>query len=268
MNKVQALSEQTLESGLWHYRFPKNGSFHFHMPSESEGNLYLYYEDSENLQCFFDFDENSQWNVIILNQNTKNLKLEEVFRLKAFSQVQLHIGDFSQAETTRCLEAKLEGDYAHFVSNAAVLAQAPSKWTLHAKHQNPYTEAHLNTHAIILASGQLDLDVIGDIPEAMHASKTHQNSRIMNFADEIAASVHPQLLIENNDVEASHAATVGRPDKEHIYYLQSRGLDEETALSLMVLGYLMPFLKAIDNEELRDDLKKELEGQIFNEEFI
>lgn len=264
MNKVQALKEQTLENGSWHYSFPKEGVFHFKMPEASQGRLYLYYENSEKLECFFEAEENSHWDIIILNQNNIPLELEEVFILKDFSQLKVHMGDFSQAKTRRHLEAKLQGDYADFATNAAVLAHAASDWTLHAHHQNPHTYAHLNTHAIILESGSFDLDVIGDIPKAMHGSKTHQNSRIMNFSDEIAASVHPQLLIENNDVEASHAATVGRPDKEHVYYLQSRGLDEKTALSLMVLGYLMPFLVAIEDETLREDLKKELEGQIFD----
>lgn len=263
MNKVFV----ELESGHTHYQMPRKAQVHFQAPKASRGYLYLYYENSEEIDCVIDFEEGSQWDVVVLNQNIYSLKLREDFNLHAHALVRVHFGEFSKETVEHVSNAYLLGEYAHFISNAAVLARHQDHWRLHAHHQSPYTYADLNTHGIVLKGGYLSLDVIGDIPENMQGSKTHQTSRIMNFSEDIAAAVHPQLLIENNDVEASHAATIGRPDKEQLYYLQSRGLDEEMALSLLVLGYLMPFLTAIEDESLQEKLRKQLEGQIFHEKF-
>ena len=48
----------------------------------------------------------------------------------------------------------------------------------------------------------------------------------------------PILLIDENDVIAGHAASIGQVDPEDMYYLMSRGLDQHTAERLVVRGFL------------------------------
>ena len=47
----------------------------------------------------------------------------------------------------------------------------------------------------------------------------------------------PNLEIENNDVQCSHASTVGPIDEEQRFYLESRGVPPEIAERLVVLGF-------------------------------
>ena len=60
------------------------------------------------------------------------------------------------------------------------------------------------------------------------------------------------MLIDENDVEASHAATVGQMDEMQLYYMQSRGLSEMESMALLMSGYLMPIARAINDEKLKD----------------
>ena len=71
-----------------------------------------------------------------------------------------------------------------------------------------------------------------------------------------------ELLIDENDVQASHAMSMGRVDDDQLYYLMSRGLTMQQCTSLISTGYLMPIADVIDQEELRNTLRKELEGKI------
>ena len=62
------------------------------------------------------------------------------------------------------------------------------------------------------------------------------------------------MCIDENDVEASHAAVVGKINEEHIFYLCSRGLGEEEAKRLITLGYLNPIIAYFDDQRIKEDI--------------
>ena len=76
------------------------------------------------------------------------------------------------------------------------------------------------------------------------------------------AVILPKLLIDENDVQASHATSVGRIDENQLIYLQSRGLTEGQVLNLISTGYLMPIASFIENEQLQNQLKEEIESKV------
>ena len=84
----------------------------------------------------------------------------------------------------------------------------------------------------------------------------------MNLGQQTKGIVFPKLLIDENDVEASHAASVGQANEEHIFYLQSRGLTYIEALRLMIMGYLAPVISEIEDKEIQEELMKEIEAKV------
>ena len=85
-----------------------------------------------------------------------------------------------------------------------------------------------------------------------------QNNKIILFDKESKGDIEPLLLIDNNDLNASHAAAVGKVDDNQIFYLCSRGISESNAKKMIALGYLTPVLEYIKDE----DVKKEVEQEI------
>ena len=65
------------------------------------------------------------------------------------------------------------------------------------------------------------------------------------MSDRHSSEVVPILYIDENDVKASHAMTLGQPDADQLYYLQTRGLNLEQALGLMSIGYFLPVIEQI-----------------------
>ena len=123
----------------------------------------------------------------------------------------------------------------------------------------------VNCNAIVLDNARLKLEIIGSISKGNSGSETHQMSRIMNLGDNVHGMVYPMLLIDENDVAASHAASVGQPDEEQVYYLQSRGLTRLDALKLIITGYLMPIVDAIDDEVIKETLVQEIMEKVNNQ---
>ena len=65
------------------------------------------------------------------------------------------------------------------------------------------------------------------------------------------------------DVKASHGASVGKIDEDHLYYLMSRGLSKHDAMHLVTYGYFLPVLEFISVESLKErfsDVLKEKVG--------
>ena len=79
------------------------------------------------------------------------------------------------------------------------------------------------------------------------------------MAEKQRSHVTPLLLIDENDVQASHATTLGQPDENQLYYLQTRGLSREQALGLLISGYLMPVAYGLNNEELQSEITRKIE---------
>lgn len=84
--------------------------------------------------------------------------------------------------------------------------------------------------------------------------------------DDISKSnTYPCMNIKESDVEIAHEATVGRISNEQIFYLMSRGIDEETATQMIVSGFIEPIVKELPLEyavELNRLIELEMEGTL------
>ena len=68
----------------------------------------------------------------------------------------------------------------------------------------------------------------------------------------------PALEIACNDVKAYHGATIGAIDDEQIFYLRSRGLDENEARRTIALGFFEPVVDAFPTASLRESLTRRI----------
>ena len=84
----------------------------------------------------------------------------------------------------------------------------------------------------------------------------------MVFDEASNAIAKPILKIDENDIEASHAAVVGKINDEHLFYLTSRGISEADAKQLITLGYLKPILAGFNDEETRNYISSLIERRM------
>jgi Fe-S cluster assembly protein SufD len=96
------------------------------------------------------------------------------------------------------------------------------------------------------------------------AQKTnaYQECRNLMLSPATHAVPIPGLEILANDVRCTHGATVGRVDREDLFYLMSRGLKQPEAERLVVRGFFQNVLDRIDLEPVREAVTAALEARI------
>jgi Fe-S cluster assembly protein SufD len=96
------------------------------------------------------------------------------------------------------------------------------------------------------------------------AQKTnaYQENRNLMLSPSAHAVPIPGLEILANDVRCTHGATVGRVDRDQLFYLMSRGLSRSEAERLIVRGFFQDVLDRIDLDPVREALAEALEARI------
>lgn len=79
------------------------------------------------------------------------------------------------------------------------------------------------------AASQINTYIAPDAPR----SKSHQHLKHIMLEDGAVSFSKPNLMIENPDVESSHGNTMGGLNREHLIYLQQRGINEDRAKSIL-----------------------------------
>ena len=92
------------------------------------------------------------------------------------------------------------------------------------------------------------------LSKALREQTPSRESRVLMLSDQARSDANPILLIDENDVTAGHAASIGQVDPEDMYYLMSRGLDKATAERLVVRGFLGSVIVEIPVKEVRDEM--------------
>jgi Fe-S cluster assembly protein SufD len=104
----------------------------------------------------------------------------------------------------------------------------------------------------------------GMIRVEREAQKTnaYQENRNLMLSPTTHAVPIPGLEILANDVRCTHGATVGRVDREQLFYLMSRGLSHSEAERLIVRGFFEDVLARVELEPVREALASALEARI------
>jgi Fe-S cluster assembly protein SufB len=83
--------------------------------------------------------------------------------------------------------------------------------------------------------------------------------------EESQSDTYPYMDVESPDVTIGHEASVSKVGEDQIFYLTSRGIDENEATALIVNGFFEPFVKELPMEyavELNRLLALSMEGSV------
>jgi Fe-S cluster assembly protein SufD len=109
---------------------------------------------------------------------------------------------------------------------------------------------------------------IGDVligPDAV-GTDSYEANRNLVLTDGARAESIPNLEIETGDIRgAGHASATGRFDDEQLFYLQARGISEDEARRLVVLGFLAEIIQKIGVAEIEAELYSAVEEELARE---
>jgi Fe-S cluster assembly protein SufD len=93
-------------------------------------------------------------------------------------------------------------------------------------------------------------------------SDSQQSCRGLLLSPTAEIDSRPQLEIHTDEVKCAHGATTGRLDPNMLFYMLSRGLDRETAQSLLVYAFLADVLTDMSEVAARAAIENELIRQL------
>ena len=228
----------------------------------SKGSMVLIVSGDGALDFQMTLQAGSDWSVLWLNQSHHALTIKETVTLCENVKLKMNYGELSDGNHTKTTCFHMIGEHASVFVKGASLVSNGLFWDIKALHHAKHTYAQLDNHVIVMKDTKLKMEVIGQIDKSYSKSETHQMTRIMNLGDEANVIVFPKLLIDENDVAASHAASVGRPNPEHVYYLQSRGITKNAAYRMLIRGYLLPITNDIHDASIKTMLIEEIEKKV------
>ncbi|ARC56862.1 FeS cluster assembly protein SufD [Frondihabitans sp. 762G35] len=135
---------------------------------------------------------------------------------------------------------------------------------VYVNHDAPTTKSRVNYKGALQGEGARTV-WIGDVLIGRTAPGTdsYEQNRNLVLSEGTRADSIPNLEIETGDIlGAGHASATGRFDDEHLFYLESRGIPEEEARRIVVLGFLSEIVQRIGDSDLQERLIASLEAEL------
>lgn len=224
-------------------------------------NVILTLEGSGKMEIKVELPEGAKVTLLWWNRGDA-LELQETYDVGEYADLVLAYADLRDVNVSRKSEVRLVGEMARAELRSASVVSKESTISYQMTHVHSDTTSEMGNYAVMADGGQLKMDVIGRIEKSAPRSQAHQSSRVLSLSSNQKATVYPKLYIDNNDVQAGHAQSIGQVDEEQLYYLQARGLNRDEATKLIVYGYLYPVAEVIQDETLRDLFLNEIREKV------
>jgi len=130
------------------------------------------------------------------------------------------------------------------------------------RHIGQYTESEIFSRGVTRDASWLIMDGITKIEKGARRADGRQEQKVMMLSEHSRGDANPILYIDENDVQAGHAAGVGQVNPEQLYYLMSRGIPKEKAERLIIMGFLEPVVTRIPVEGIRRQLLAVIERKL------
>lgn len=132
-------------------------------------------------------------------------------------------------------------------------------------HAAPRTSSSIVSKSIAKDGGAVDYRGTVRFERNSEGSFAHIECDTILMDDQSTSDTIPYNTILNGNVSMEHEAKVSKISEEQLYYLMSRGISEEKATEMIIMGFVEPFTKELPMEyavELNRLISYEMEGSV------
>ena len=179
---------------------------------------------------FIQCHRNSSVNFYPLNQDSNSIRFD--------------INVFLNEEGARC---RVNGFY--LISDKCF-----SDYNINIHHNASYTSSDNNIKGVLNGKSHGVFNAMTYVPVDVIGIDADQNNNNILLSDNSKVNSNPQLKILSSDVKCSHSSASGQIDENLFFYVQSRGLDRESATRLLLFGFINIILNSIKDEKIKIEL--------------
>ncbi|APU70445.1 Fe-S cluster assembly protein SufD [Companilactobacillus crustorum] len=176
------------------------------------------------------------------------------------------IGLMNSGNTIADFDTDLYGEGSHSEIKVVDITSGRQQEGVNTRVTNygKHSIGNINQRGVIMDRSKLIFNGIGHIIHGASGANAEQQNRVLMMSSKAHGDANPILLIDENDVLAGHAASVGQVDQKQLYYLMSRGIDKKTAQRMVIRGFLGDVLVSIPSQEIREQLIQTIERKLEN----
>lgn len=180
------------------------------------------------------------------------------------ARIEWALGQMNDGNTISENLTNLFGDGSFGDSKTVVFGRGDQvqNFTTSIVHHGKHTEGFILKHGVVRDSATSIFNGIGKIEHGASKSNAQQESRVLMLSEKARGDANPMLLIDEDDVMAGHAASVGRVDPVQLYYLMSRGIPKKEAERLIIHGFLAPVVDELRIEGVKKQLTEVIERKV------
>lgn len=129
-------------------------------------------------------------------------------------------------------------------------------------HLAPGSKSDLIIKSVLFGEAKFNYRGLIKIEKDAQKSNAYQKNQNLLVSDKAWADSRPYLEILANDVRCTHGASIGKIDREQLYYLQTRGIDLHEGTKLIISGYFIEVLDRIPDLKVRDQVEKKINNRL------
>ena len=175
------------------------------------------------------------------------------------------LGQMNEGHSVSENETHLIGQ--HSTANARTVTVGSGKqtqnFTAKTIHYGKDSDGQILQRGVMKDSSTAIFNAIGKIEHGATRANAEQESRILMLSGKARGDANPILLIDEDDVTAGHAASVGRIDEMQLYYMMSRGITQSEAERLIIHGFLAPVVNELPIEAVKEQLTQLIERKVY-----
>jgi Fe-S cluster assembly protein SufB len=132
-------------------------------------------------------------------------------------------------------------------------------------HGAPYTSSRIVSKSISKNGGRASYRGLLRVAKGAHHSKSNVVCDALLLDEHSRADTYPYIEIEEDNVSVGHEASVSKIGEEQLFYLQSRGIGQDEAATMIVGGFIEPLVKELPMEyavEMNRLIQLQMEGSV------
>ena len=176
-------------------------------------------------------------------------------------------GNLGSKVTMKYPAVVMTGEHARGETLSVALAGPGQHQDAGAKmvHAAPHTSSSIISKSVARGGGRTSYRGLVKVIEGSHHSKSTVKCDALLIDDISRSDTYPYVDVREDDVQMGHEATVSKVSAEQLFYLMSRGMNEDEAMAMIVRGFVEPIARELPMEyaiELNRLIELQMEGAV------
>jgi Fe-S cluster assembly protein SufD len=195
--------------------------------------------------------------ITIKSTQQKTLLLEKLEDMKIILEKDSHLTFVTLLkkgwDKTKKLDFTLKGKNSCLNFISIIIAKDSNNFEFEttSNHLAPHTKSFYQIRSVLYDKARINYKGTLIIAKKAQHTETHLSHDNLSFSKEAKIQTIPSLEIEADNVHAGHSATIGKIDKNQLFYMASRGINRKTSEKILTESFLKKDFDKITDQKIK-----------------